>query len=90
MKWKRQSRSGHPRVGTTGAMVSTTHGNQGNRANFFHPRAGRAVKRGQQPGRAATGPTERLVLSESGHPSRGWRDNSRKSGVSTDAVSRKC
>jgi hypothetical protein len=65
---------------------STTRGNQGNRADFFHPHAGRAVKYGQQPGRAAAGPTVRPVLSESGHPSRGWRDNSRKSGVSTDVA----
>jgi hypothetical protein len=67
---------------------STMHGNQGNRADFFHPHAGRAVKYGQQPGRAAAGPTVRLVLSESGHPSRGWRDGSRKSGISTDVALR--
>jgi hypothetical protein len=54
---------------------------------LFHPSAGHAVKYGQQPGRAAIGPTVCLVLSESGHPSRRWRDNSRESGVSTDVVS---
>jgi hypothetical protein len=57
------------------------------RQTLFHPSAGHAVKYGQQPGRAAAGPTACLVLSKSGHPSRRWRDNSRESGVSADVVS---
>jgi hypothetical protein len=52
-KWKWQGRSGHPRVSAPGAAASTTHGKQGNRAEFSHPRAGRAVKRGQQPERVS-------------------------------------
>jgi hypothetical protein len=51
-----------------------------------HSRVGRAVKHCQRPGRAAGGPTIRLVLSESGHSCRGWRDNSRKHTVSNDAI----
>jgi hypothetical protein len=51
-----------------------------------HSRVGRAVKHCQRPGHAAGGPTIRLVLSESGHSCRGWRDNSRKHIVSNDAI----
>jgi hypothetical protein len=65
MKWERRGRSSRPRVNTTGTMTSTMHGNPRNRADFFHPRAGRAVKNGQQPGRAAAGPAACLILSES-------------------------
>jgi hypothetical protein len=53
---------------------------------IFHSRVGRAVKHCQWPGRAAVGPTIRLVLSGSGHSCRGWRDNSRKHVVSNDAI----
>jgi hypothetical protein len=56
-------------------MTSTTHGNPGNRADFFHPRAGRAVKNGQQPGRAAAGPAVCLVLSESAEGSMTTRED---------------
>jgi hypothetical protein len=55
--------------------------------DFFHPRAGRAVKRGQQPGRAAAGLTGHLVLSMSGYPCRGWRDSSKEPSVITDVIS---
>jgi hypothetical protein len=89
MKWERRSRSSRSRVNPTGAMASTKHGNPGNRVDFFLPCAGHAVKYGQQPGRAAAGPAARLVLSESGHLSRGWRDYSGKSGVTTDVAPRK-
>jgi hypothetical protein len=51
-----------------------------------HSRMGRAVKHCQRPWRAAGGPTTRLVLSESGHSCRGWRDNSREHIVSNDAI----
>jgi hypothetical protein len=51
-----------------------------------HSRVGRVVKRCQRPGRAASGPTIRLVPSESVHSCRGWRDNSRKHIVSNDAI----
>jgi hypothetical protein len=53
---------------------------------FSHSRGGREVKHYQRPGRAAGGPTIRLVLSELGHSCRGWRDNSRKHIVSNDAI----
>jgi hypothetical protein len=51
-----------------------------------HPCVGRVVKRCQRPGRAAGGPTIRLVPSESGHSCRGWRNSSRKHIVSNDAI----
>jgi hypothetical protein len=51
-----------------------------------HSWVGRAVKHCQQPGRMAGGPTICLVLSESGHSCRGWRDNSRRHIVSNDAI----
>jgi hypothetical protein len=54
---------------------------------FFTKHAGHAVKYGQQPERAAVGPTRRLVLSMSGYPCRGWRDNSNKRGIIIDVTS---
>jgi hypothetical protein len=55
-------------------------------AELFHSRAGRAVKFSQQPGRTDTGRTERLVLSMSGYPCKGWRDSSKEPGVITDVI----
>jgi hypothetical protein len=54
---------------------------------FFTQRAGRAVKYGQQTERAAAGPIGCLVLSMSGYPCRGWRDNSNEQGIITDVTS---
>jgi hypothetical protein len=48
---------------------------------FFTKHAGRAVQYGQQLERAAAGPIGRLVLSMSGYPCRGWRDNSNKQSI---------
>jgi hypothetical protein len=54
---------------------------------FFTRCTGRAVKYGQQPVCAATGPTGRPVLSMSGYPCRGWRDNSKKKRIIIDVTS---
>jgi hypothetical protein len=54
---------------------------------FLTQRAGRAVKYGQQPERVAAGPTGRLVLSMSGYPCRGWRDNSNEQDIIIDVMS---
>jgi hypothetical protein len=56
-------------------------------ADFFHPRAGRAVKHSQQLGRAAAGPTGHPVSSMSGYPYSGWHDSSREPSVITDVIS---
>jgi hypothetical protein len=54
---------------------------------FFTKRAGRAVKYGQQPERTTAGPTGHLVLSMSGYPCRGWRDDSKKQSIIIDITS---
>jgi hypothetical protein len=54
---------------------------------FLTQCTGRAVKYGQQPERAAAGPTGRLVSSKLGYPCRGWRDNSNEQGIITDVTS---
>jgi hypothetical protein len=48
--------------------------------------AGRAVKYGQQPVCAAAGPIGLPVLSMSGYPCRGWRDNSKKQCIIIDVT----
>jgi hypothetical protein len=54
---------------------------------FFTGCAGRAVRHGQQPEYATAGPTGRPVLSMSGYPCRGWRDNSNKQCIIVDVTS---
>jgi hypothetical protein len=86
VKWKRQSRSSRPCVSTAEATVSTTHGNRGDRGGFFSLTRGTCGQTLSTAGACGGGPTIRLVLSESGHSCRGWRDNSRKHIVSNDAI----
>jgi hypothetical protein len=57
------------------------------RQTFFTKRAGHAVKYGKQPEHAAAGPTGCLVLSMSGYPCKGWRDNSKEQSVIIDVTS---
>jgi hypothetical protein len=54
---------------------------------FFTKRAGCAVKYGQQPERAAAGPTGNLILSMSGYPCRGWRDKLKEQSIIIDVTS---
>jgi hypothetical protein len=89
MKGKQLGRSGRPRVSIVGAAAFTMHGNQGDWADFFHPRTGYAVKLSQQLGRASVEPTRCLVLSMSVYPGRGWRDSPMNPCVITDVMARR-
>jgi hypothetical protein len=85
-KWKRPSRSSHPRVSSWEPRHPLRTVIKETVPVVSHSRVGRAVKHCQRPGRAAGGPTIRLVLAGSGHSCSGWCDNSKKHVVSNDAI----